>query len=269
MRTTLLSLQLKKTLFSARLFSSSAARPSTHAPENSDVESAVYRRALKLQRPTTVSYRDYLQSVGYLENLHNFVSLIGAIDYPLKACSAAVGFGVYTLLRVRAPNRDLVMLLKFRKEMAEISVQHLKAHDLVYVSGRLQSYLKLAEDGSSVRCYEVDVKEMNFVAQNVPELACQNLVKLEPKVSLEQKRRDRLHLWQVFFANPSEWWDNRNSKLKGRAPDFRHKDTGEALWIQDNDPPWVNQQLQLHDSRLSKQSYRRDKGLVSLVPFGL
>ncbi|KAG6403361.1 hypothetical protein SASPL_135579 [Salvia splendens] len=144
----------------------------------------------------------------------------------------------------------------------------------------------------------VDVKEMNFVAQNVPELACQNLVKLEPKVwnqsmwlialpsllfstllyliimlltgfysGLIGKRRNRLYLWQVFFANPSEWWDNRNSKMKGRAPDFRHKDTGEALWINDNDPPWINQQLQLHDSRSTQRRYRPDRGLVSLVPF--
>lgn len=67
-----------------------------------------------------------------------------------------------------------------------------------------------------------------------------------------QKRRDRLHLWQIFFANPYEWWDNRNSKLNPRMPDFKHKDTGEALWLTDNDPPWINQQLESLDSRLSK-----------------
>ncbi|XP_047959021.1 protein OSB1, mitochondrial-like isoform X2 [Salvia hispanica] len=243
--------QLTHTAFiSARVFSS-----------NSE---SVYLRALKLQRPSTVRYQ---------QSLHNFVSLIGEIDYHIRPCSSATAqFGVYTFLNVRAPDRDLVILLKFRREMAQVSVQHLKLHDLVYVSGHLGSYLKLSEDGSFVRNYEVDVKEMNFVAQNVPELACQNLVKLEPKVSLEDmmhKRRNRLYLWQVFFANPSEWWDNRNSKMEGRAPDFRHKDTGEALWISDSDPPWINQQLQLHDSRSTQRRYRLDRGLVSLVPFGL
>lgn len=39
--------------------------------------------------------------------------------------------------------------------MAQVSVQHLKLHDLVYVSGHLGSYLKLSEDGSFVRNYEV------------------------------------------------------------------------------------------------------------------
>lgn len=46
------------------------------------------------------------------------------------------------------------MMLTFWGEMAEVSVQHLKLHDLVYVSGRLGSYLKADKDGSSVR-YEV------------------------------------------------------------------------------------------------------------------
>lgn len=74
-----------------------------------------------------------------------------------------------------------------------------------------------------------------------------------------QKRIDRLHLWQVFFANPYEWWDNRNCKLNPKSPDFKHKDTGESLWLMDSDPPWINQQLRLHDSRLSKRSPREGR----------
>ncbi|KAI3465386.1 hypothetical protein Pfo_022049 [Paulownia fortunei] len=241
---------------SARLFSSSAAlirRPWTHytdESEDSDGESAVYRRALKLQRPTTVTYE---------ESLHNSVSLIGAIEFPLKACNCT-RFGVYTCVKVNAPTgayRYFSVMLKFWDEMAELSVQHLKPNDLVYVSGRLGSYMKVDEDGKSMRKYEVNVKEINFVAKNGMGPACHNLVKLEPEVSAEdimQKRRDRLHLWQVFFANPSEWWDCRKRKLNPKAPDFKHKDTGESLWLKDNDPPWINQQLQLHDSRLSKRS---------------
>lgn len=100
MGSALLPLQFNKTSFiCARLFSSSAvltgrtATDSNHAPEISDGESAVYRRALKLQRPTTVRYQ---------ENLRNSVSLIGAIDRPLKACNTEK-FGLYTFLKVRTP----------------------------------------------------------------------------------------------------------------------------------------------------------------------
>lgn len=54
----------------------------------------------------------------------------------------------------------------------------------------------------------------------------------------------------MFFANPSEWWDQRKRKRNPKQPDFKHKDTGEALWLSNNDPPWVNKQLQLLDSKL-------------------
>lgn len=63
----------------------------------------------------------------------------------------------------------------------------------------------------------------------------------------------RLHLWQVFFASPHEWWDNRGRKLYPSAPDFKHKDTGECLWIMPNDPPWVTKQLQLLDSKMTER----------------
>ncbi|KAF7817526.1 Protein OSB1, mitochondrial [Senna tora] len=63
---------------------------------------------------------------------------------------------------------------------------------------------------------------------------------------------NRLHLWQVFFANPYEWWDNRNCKANPKQPDFRHKDTGEALWLKQYDPPWVKRQLQILDSKMAE-----------------
>ncbi|KAG2719034.1 hypothetical protein I3760_03G248300 [Carya illinoinensis] len=39
-------------------------------------------------------------------------------------------------------------------------------------------------------------------------------------------------LWQPFFANPVDWWDNRKNKKNPKYPDFKHKDTGEALWVE-------------------------------------
>lgn len=46
-------------------------------------------------------------------------------------------------------------MLQFWNKMAEVSAQHLKLDDVVYVSGGLRSYLKLDEDGSSLRRYTV------------------------------------------------------------------------------------------------------------------
>nr|GMD27948.1 protein OSB2, chloroplastic-like [Ipomoea batatas] len=58
-------------------------------------------------------------------------------------------------------------------------------------------------------------------------------------------------LWQAFFANPMEWWDNRKSKRSPNYPDFKHKATSESLWVEGwNNPPWVKSQLAILDSRM-------------------
>ena len=68
-----------------------------------------------------------------------------------------------------------------------------------------------------------------------------------------EKYKNRLHMWQVFFTNPYEWWDNRKCKVNPQLPDFKHKDTGESLWLSPNDPPWVKKQLQKLDSTILEQ----------------
>ncbi|KAJ8437668.1 hypothetical protein Cgig2_028606 [Carnegiea gigantea] len=68
-----------------------------------------------------------------------------------------------------------------------------------------------------------------------------------------EKYRSHLLMWQVFFANPSEWYDLRKTKKAPKHPDFQHKSTGEALWLRASDPPWVKQQLEVLDSKLSER----------------
>ncbi|KAJ7551518.1 hypothetical protein O6H91_06G018500 [Diphasiastrum complanatum] len=46
-------------------------------------------------------------------------------------------------------------------------------------------------------------------------------------------------LWQEFFSDPSQWWDNRFIKVP-KYPDFEHKRTHEGLWIEGQlNPTWV------------------------------
>lgn len=53
-------------------------------------------------------------------------------------------------------------------------------------------------------------------------------------------------LWHHFIANPSDWWDNRRGKKSPRHPDFRHKSSKEALWLNScRKPAWVDSQLAL------------------------
>ncbi|KAI3440326.1 uncharacterized protein J3R85_003649 [Psidium guajava] len=139
-------------------------------------------------------------------------------------------------------------------EMAETSWKHLRAEDFVYVSGQLGSYAKASEGGQSRTYYEVIVKELNYVTQTCRD-HCLSTSAESKSGALSEKRKDRLQLWQIFFANPYEWWDNRISKVNPRQPDFKHRDTGEALWLCSHDPPWIQRQLKLLDSRMG------DRGL--------
>ncbi|XP_051114286.1 protein OSB2, chloroplastic-like [Andrographis paniculata] len=45
----------------------------------------------------------------------------------------------------------------------------------------------------------------------------------------ENKREDS---WKHLVENPKKWWDNRLTKKSSKWPDFKHKETGEALWLQ-------------------------------------
>lgn len=53
-------------------------------------------------------------------------------------------------------------------------------------------------------------------------------------------------LWNDLVENPTMWWDNRldkiNGKVKEKYPDFKHKETGKALWLTDS-PAWVESKL--------------------------
>ncbi|CAM6067263.1 unnamed protein product [Sphagnum tenellum] len=50
----------------------------------------------------------------------------------------------------------------------------------------------------------------------------------------------REKLWREFFLDPSQWWDHRSEKTNERYPDFKHKKTQEALWLDDQQKlPWV------------------------------
>ncbi|ESQ55363.1 hypothetical protein EUTSA_v10025547mg [Eutrema salsugineum] len=44
--------------------------------------------------------------------------------------------------------------------------------------------------------------------------------------------------WKDLVQNPDKWWDNRIDKRNAKAPDFKHKETGEALWLNES-PTWV------------------------------
>ncbi|KFK31610.1 hypothetical protein AALP_AA6G135400 [Arabis alpina] len=56
------------------------------------------------------------------------------------------------------------------------------------------------------------------------------------------KRLKSEEFWKDLVQNPDKWWDNRSIKRSAKSPDFRHKDTGEGLWMSDS-PVWALSKL--------------------------
>lgn len=214
-------------------------------------ESAVYQHTLKFQRPSTLKQHQLL---------HNSVSLIGKIDCPFKRANTKNGsFGVYTLLSVSASSQfrpSFKVMLKMWGAMAEVSMEHLKWNDLVYVCGQLGSYTKTDKNGKHKMRFQVDVKEINFVTPDVQASATPEFEKKESGGEDEwEKYQKRIQLWQIFFASPFEWIDFRKSKVNPQYPDFKNRDTGEVLWLREDDPPWIKRQLDILDSRFPYESF--------------
>ncbi|KAL3612392.1 hypothetical protein D5086_003412 [Populus alba] len=65
-------------------------------------------------------------------------------------------------------------------------------------------------------------------------------VKFDVKTALptQTKQQKEEECWKDLVENPHKWWDNRVDKKNPKSPDFKHKETGEGLWL-DTSPAWV------------------------------
>nr|GEZ11571.1 protein OSB2, chloroplastic-like [Tanacetum cinerariifolium]GEZ11585.1 protein OSB2, chloroplastic-like [Tanacetum cinerariifolium] len=160
--------------------------------------------------------------------------------------------------------------LTFWDEMAHIASQHVEKGQQIYVSGRLVSDTVNSDDGKQQTYYKVVVSQLNFVERSAPSAPSYdgdfnsgyNSNSSSMTTGIKQNKYAATgsmeELWQAFFANPVDWWDNRKNKKSPKHPDFKHKDTGEALWVEGRyNPTWVKSQLSVLDSRM--ESFRDQK----------
>ncbi|XP_066336046.1 protein OSB1, mitochondrial-like isoform X2 [Miscanthus floridulus] len=246
-------------------------------------ESVAYRMSM-LRRPSSVRKKGLTW---------NSCSLIGRLDAPVRPFDGSSDEDprAYTFLCVTpsspapsssssnlsvassspAPSSSsskLTVTLQLNGELANVSLKHLKRNDLVYVSGCLGSYHKVSPSGERYIFYKIYVSELNYVLdQNKPQndadsTSPPSMPSVTPQMQKENECIGRLRLWQVFFANPYEWWDNRQSKPWPTYADFKHKDTREKIWLRPDDPPWVRKQLELHDLEVAENGHRGNSRLL-------
>lgn len=244
--------------------------------------------AEKFPRPETIPWQ---------KELANRVQLIGFIGKPveLRLTSTGKAFAWTSLaakLSTKSPESTW-FTLNFWQEMAEIAAEHVKTGDQVYVSGYM-GHDAIDGDKNPGRLMKVVVSSLNFIERessflplvdanmissisgspqediNVKHAISGSLQETNMKQTISNSKvTETESLWQGFFLNPTEWWDNRKVKRNPKAPDFKHKTTGQVLWIESySNPPWVQSQLDKLDESRGGFSHQQTNPKKSLSSFG-
>ncbi|XP_076914622.1 protein OSB2, chloroplastic-like [Bidens hawaiensis] len=108
---------------------------------------------------------------------------------------------------------------------------------------------------------KISLKEADFISMQQDTLSKKSAMDIEPKSSPVYNSNETRHLhsdhkggkqsshgsWRDLLTNSKLWVDNREKKSKGLVkpnyPDFKHKDTGVALWLNKATPVDVLQGL--------------------------
>lgn len=209
--------------------------------------------------------------IEWKKEICNSVQLIGIVGTPVQIKHLTSGKVLaWSRLAVKKSSTDTAWInLTFWDELAHVAFQHVEKGQQIYVSGRLVSDTVEGDDGKQQTYYKVVVLQLNFVERSVSPVALYDRDSnsgRRPKNYTANSTGSIEQLWQAFFANPVEWWDNRKNKRNPNYPDFKHKDTGEALWVEGRyNPPWVKSQLSILDTRMESFPEKNVSGTNFIV----
>ncbi|KAK7277589.1 hypothetical protein RJT34_22604 [Clitoria ternatea] len=232
---------------------------------------------VKLKCSATMSTVAYPKppEIPWKKELCNSVNLIGIVAAPVEIKHFPSGkVGAWTRISVKKNATQTSWInVTFWDDLAHVASQHLLKGHQIYVSGRLVTDTVESDDGKNQTYYKVVAQQLNFIEKGISSLSSQDYESdfaaagSGKKVSSAANSTGSVvELWQAFFANPGEWWDNRNKKRNPKAPDFKHKDTGEALWIEGRyNPPWVKSQLEILDMRMASYAGQNARMPVDMV----
>ncbi|XP_071724548.1 protein OSB4, chloroplastic-like [Rutidosis leptorrhynchoides] len=80
--------------------------------------------------------------------------------------------------------------------------------------------------------------------------------------SKQAKMQKGKELWKDVIDNPGKWWDNRLDKMSPKYPDFKHKDSGEGLWL-DSCPEWIKSKLPAPAPKRKDTTFGKQDTLLS------
>ncbi|CAK9143784.1 unnamed protein product [Ilex paraguariensis] len=197
--------------------------------------------------------------IQWKKELCNSLQLIGTVATPVQIKYLSSGKVLaWSRLAVKKTSTETTWInLTFWDELAHVASLHVEKGNQIYVSGRVVSDTVENDDGKQQTYYKVVVQELNFVERGFSSVSLSDgdsnslTPGRKPSNFTGNSTGNTEELWQAFFANPADWWDNRKNKRNPNYPDFKHKDTGEALWVEGRyNPSWVKSQLAILDSRM-------------------
>ncbi|KAL6502883.1 hypothetical protein OROHE_024051 [Orobanche hederae] len=223
--------------------------------------------------------------IQWKKEICNSVQLIGVIGAPVEIKHLPSGkILAWSRLAVKKSQTDTFWIsLTFWDELAQVAFEHVEKGHQVYVSGRLVSDTVENDDGKHQTYYKplcvktgIVVQQLNFIERGVQSVPLYdgdcNSATPGRKQYATNSTGSTVQLWQAFFVNPLEWWDNRKNKRNPKYPDFKHKDTGEALWVEGRyNPSWVKSQLAVLDSKMElfhERNSRTPQNFMSIESLG-
>ncbi|XP_006845708.2 protein OSB3, chloroplastic/mitochondrial isoform X4 [Amborella trichopoda] len=185
--------------------------------------------------------------IPYQAKVANLVHLIGKISGPVQIETLEDGRTWAFTVLVQQKTLDFPHLwipIIFEGDMAGIAACHLKENDLIYVLGQLSAESPQFTDVNGQAGIQVMVHSISYVQE---ELSWSKKITPSPKQTEENSEDfDKVQkavavegLWKELFAKPYNWYDNRFDKRNPRYPDFRNKNSKEALWLDKHTPDSV------------------------------
>ncbi|KAL5699429.1 hypothetical protein ACHQM5_030335 [Ranunculus cassubicifolius] len=178
----------------------------------------------------------------------NSVNLIGRVATPVQFQSSHEGKSWAGTVLTQEKSNDVPLWIPiiFEGDLAHVAAYHLKEQDFVHVAGQLTGDPPQCTKEPGQTNIQVMVNSLSFVEETLQKKEMQNPKKQEEQVPTSSPKEVLINedIWHELLANPYKWWDNRLNKINPKGEDFRHKESGEKLWIDESTPGWVVSKLE-------------------------
>ncbi|KAI3966923.1 hypothetical protein MKX01_017574 [Papaver californicum] len=190
--------------------------------------------------------------IPWLSNKINSINLIGSVSMPVQFQDEYPDgkSTIIAILSTRGDSAPLRIPIIFKGYLADIAAEHLKEKDIVHVAGHLIGDSlppKLVKEYGHFGI-QVTVHSISFIKESFQGRQTDTTYTEAEQASRLTVNTLKHTLWRDLFDNPNQWADYRKDKLNGlvkpKHPDFKHKDSGQSLWIT-SAPKWVISELRI------------------------